>query len=45
MVIGLCERFHCLPSQLEKEDTSLVRMLKIVAAARQDEQEAEDDGA
>jgi hypothetical protein len=44
-VIGLCDRFHCLPSQLEREDMVLVRMLKMVAAARGEERDAEDYGA
>jgi hypothetical protein len=25
----LCERFHCLPSALEKEDSGVLRLLKI----------------
>lgn len=25
----LCERFHCLPSQLEKEDATLLRLMAI----------------
>lgn len=29
MIIGLCERFKCLPSQLENEDASFVRMVSI----------------
>ena len=28
-VLGLCDRFHCLPSQLEGEDASVLRLLKI----------------
>ncbi len=28
-MLGLCDRFHCLPSQLEKEDASILRLLKI----------------
>jgi hypothetical protein len=28
-VLGLCDRFKCLPSQLEKEDAGLLRLLKI----------------
>jgi hypothetical protein len=29
MVLGLCERFHVLPSQVEAEDVGLLRMLTI----------------
>jgi hypothetical protein len=28
-VIGLCERFGCLPSQLYQEDAELLRLLNI----------------
>ena len=31
MVISLCERFHCLPSALEREDASLLMMLAVMA--------------
>jgi hypothetical protein len=30
MIVGLCERFGCLPSQLRAEDASLLRLLAIV---------------
>lgn len=30
MVLSLCERFGCLPSQLREEDVELLRLLKIV---------------
>ena len=33
MVISLCERFHCLPSALEREDASLLMMLAILREA------------
>lgn len=29
MVVGLCERFHCLPSQLLAEDAEFLRMIAI----------------
>lgn len=32
--MGLCERFHCLPSQLLAEDVSLLRMIQIVALSQ-----------
>lgn len=34
MVIGLCERFHCLPSQILAEDSEFIRMIKIVERGR-----------
>lgn len=39
MVVGLCERFHCLPSQLYAEDVSLLRMLRVLDAARERDEE------
>lgn len=30
MVVGLCERFSKLPSELDEEDTELLRMLEII---------------
>lgn len=35
-MLGLCERFGCLPSALYAEDTELLRMVKIQAAGRQE---------
>ncbi len=32
MVVGLCERFGCLPSALLAEDVSLLRLIRIVEA-------------
>jgi hypothetical protein len=32
MVLALCERFGCLPSQLEAEDAELLRLVAIVNA-------------
>jgi hypothetical protein len=29
VIIGLCERFHCLPSQLYAEDAEFFRLLNI----------------
>lgn len=31
MVIGLCERFHKLPSEIKAEDSEFLRYLEIVA--------------
>lgn len=29
MILGLCERFHCLPSQLDQEDARLLKLIRI----------------
>lgn len=29
MILGLCERFHCLPSALLAEDASLLQLIRI----------------
>jgi len=29
LILNLCERFHCLPSQLLAEDMELLRLLEI----------------
>lgn len=29
MVLGLCERFSCLPSELYREDVALLRMVAV----------------
>lgn len=36
MVIGLCERFGCLPSALMAEDASLLRMVQVEALGRRE---------
>jgi len=28
-VLSLCERFHCLPSQLDEESVEIIRLLNI----------------
>jgi hypothetical protein len=38
MIVALCERFGCLPSQLLAEDASLLRLLTVVAMGRTDGQ-------
>jgi hypothetical protein len=38
MVIGLCDRFHCLPSQVLAESTDLMRYLAILEEVKIDEQ-------
>jgi hypothetical protein len=39
LILGLCDRFHCLPQQVEEMDASVIRMLKVY-----DEGTAQDDG-
>ena len=43
LILGLCERFHCLPSQLLDEDATLLQMLAISARGNPPQQ-APDDG-
>lgn len=43
-MLGACERFGCLPSQLEQEDAELLRMLEIEALARPREEVSGSDG-
>ena len=40
-VLQLCDRFHCLPSQIEKEDAEVLRLIKIEALGRPPD---DDDG-
>jgi hypothetical protein len=42
VIVNLCERFHCLPSQLAQEDASLIRLIRIVDEARPKDQEGGD---
>lgn len=37
LIIGLCDRFHCLPSVLMEEDVYLLRMLRLVERGRRDD--------
>lgn len=39
MVLGLCDRFHCLPSQLEDESAEIIRLIKICDKGSQREEE------
>ncbi len=39
MVIDLCDRFHCLPSQVYAEDMEVIRLLQIVEMGRGQETE------
>lgn len=34
-MLGLCDRFHCLPSALFDEDSELLRYLEIEALVRE----------
>lgn len=36
MVMQICERFGCLPSQLYREDASLLRLLAIEGLGRKE---------
>jgi len=29
MILGICDRFHCLPSQAIDEDAGIIRLMKI----------------
>lgn len=29
LILGICDRFHCLPSQVLAEDSELIRLLEI----------------
>lgn len=37
LIVGLCDRFHCLPSQLLTEDVYLLRMLRLVERGCRDD--------
>lgn len=37
MVLAMCERFGCLPSQLYREDADLLRLAQIEALGRKEE--------
>ena len=34
MILAVCDRFKCLPSQARREDAGIVRLLKIEALGR-----------
>ncbi len=38
-MLGLCERFGCLPGQLLAEDAGLLRMVRIEALGKREEGE------
>jgi hypothetical protein len=33
-VLGVCDRFHCLPSEAMEEDAGVIRLLKIEALGK-----------
>lgn len=43
-MLGVCERFGCLPSQLEREDAELLRLLEIEAVGTPKEEVSGPDG-
>lgn len=43
LIIGLCDRFHCLPSQLEEEDISILRLLTIYHRGHKDDEPPSSD--
>ncbi len=36
MILGLCQMFHCLPSQLLDEDMDILQLVKIVQYGKDD---------
>lgn len=42
-VVGLCERFGCLPSKLYQEDSELIQLLNIIEQGTPEEAEPEDE--
>lgn len=42
-VLRLCDRFHCLPSQLYAEDSELMRMIEIERVVSEDERQRSQD--
>lgn len=41
-VVGLCEKFGCLPSQLYKEDVELIQLLNIIEMGTPEEAEPDE---
>lgn len=37
LIIGICERFHCLPSQLRDEDAEFLQLLKLSGLGKVDD--------
>ncbi|NGO68512.1 hypothetical protein [Streptomyces boncukensis] len=44
MTLGLCRQFHCLPSALEDEDVSVLRLLAIERLGTPDEPDPDQGG-
>ncbi len=36
LVLSLCDRFHCLPSQLMREDVEVLKLLQVEALGREE---------
>lgn len=43
MVLAMCDRFHCLPSQLYQEDSESLQMLLIEKLGTREESREEDE--
>lgn len=43
-MIGLCDRWHCLPSQVLAEDASLLRLLEVYRQGHREEEEERGEG-
>ena len=41
-MLGLCDRFKCLPSQLEAEDAYLIKLLTVERLGKPEPREEED---
>lgn len=44
MVLGLCEMFHCLPSQLDEESAELLKLVAIKQMGTKDKNAPDDPG-
>jgi len=47
LILGLCDRFHCLPSDLYTEGAEILRMIKIQQLGhpeKSEPQEVEEEG-
>lgn len=42
--MNLCDRFHCLPSQLYQEDAEIIRMVLIHQMGHPEKKEVDSDG-
>jgi hypothetical protein len=44
LILAICDRFHCLPSQVLAEDASILRLVSIEALAKPDDDGEVPDG-